>query len=197
VAIEQRNRARHALQRIRTRAQQSQESPSEQQLTHALYLLTLGRPATAQERQDGEKLLKAAAQRETVLAEWIDRLQKHPDYSKSLAEARLQLQDFRVEMARDRDLAVGRTIQAARSREELPIHAATKTIMTTIKPLDQRAGLDLMFLMSIGQLPHAKYYAEVEKQLQPPKPNYAQVQLSDYWWALLNSNEFAGGPSQP
>lgn len=197
--IEARNRSRHSLQRILTHVQQSKEPPSEQQFTHALYLLTLGRPATAEERQDGEMLLKSARQRETALAEWIDRLQKHPDYSKPLAEARLQLQDFRVDMLRDRDAAMGRLLHAARSIEKLPIQHASEAILDAAESLGGRHAIELMCLTGVGRLPAHKECNEIESKLKARKPMVdRRTQLAELWWALMNADDFPlVGRAQP
>ncbi|MBL8796368.1 MAG: hypothetical protein JNM56_20890 [Planctomycetia bacterium] len=185
--IEQRNRARHALQQIVRGLQQSKEPPNDQQLTSALYLAALGRPATAEERQQGEQQLKAGGQRDTLLAGMIDRLRQHAEYSKPLAEARLQMQEFRVEMAGNRDAA---WMQGSRSREPTPMQKAARSIMKAAEPLDARDAVDLLFLLSIARLPTAQEFARIDQQLKLQQAADRRSGLSDLWWALLNSNEF-------
>ncbi len=103
----------------------------------------------------------------------------------------MQLQDFRVDMLRDRDAAMGRLLHAVRYIEKLPIQHASRSILDTAESLGDHHAIEFMCLMGVGRLPADKECNEIESKLKARKPMVdRRTQLADLWWALINANDF-------
>jgi hypothetical protein len=162
---------------------------SDHQVVSAVYLLTVGRPPTAQEAIRARKQFTESNSRAVSTLRLTRSLVQGKDVRTEVAAANGRLLQVQKDLAAEGELA--KKLQRLNGAETLKMADAIGASLAKSVKTDEQL-VDLAFLLALSRFPRANQSATAVAHLKKLK-NRSQA-ASDVIWALINSREFLVAP---